>query len=94
MRSRSGFVVVAALLALVAVAGVATEAVFVHTDDGCAVEQHCTACRVAIGGVAVEGSPISLAASLDKAEAVAPAVLPAPREDVAPDAPSRAPPLT
>lgn len=25
---------------------------FVHTDDGCAVEQHCRACRVAVAGVA------------------------------------------
>jgi len=35
MRTRSRFVVLAALLALVAFGGVLTETAFVHTDDGC-----------------------------------------------------------
>jgi hypothetical protein len=35
-----------AMLALLAVL-VSMAGAFVHTDDGCAVEQHCRACRVA-----------------------------------------------
>jgi hypothetical protein len=42
-----------ALLALVCLGAAAYEQSFVHTDDGCQVEVHCLACRLALGGTAV-----------------------------------------
>ena len=53
-----------ALLALLAFLGVFAAA-FVHTDDGCAVEIHCLACRHAVGTTAVSPpAPLPLAAEL------------------------------
>ena len=50
--------VVLAVLVLAAVcAGVAEES-FAHTDDGCPVETHCLACRLATGTVAVLASSV------------------------------------
>jgi hypothetical protein len=51
-RSRS--IAAAATLALLAVLGIAlVEATLVHTDDGCAVEIHCLACRFALSATVV-----------------------------------------
>jgi hypothetical protein len=33
---------------------------YVHTDDGCAVETHCIACRRAVDSVAVVSAPVAL----------------------------------
>jgi hypothetical protein len=41
-----------ALAALLAFLGASAEG-FVHTDDGCPVEIHCLACRLALGTTAV-----------------------------------------
>jgi hypothetical protein len=94
MRSRSRFVLVAALLALLAFTGVVTETVFVHTDDGCEVEQHCIACRVAVGGLAVQGPVVHFASCLSSLDVVAPPTCPASSAWVDPRTPSRAPPLS
>jgi hypothetical protein len=95
MRRRrvSSLTVLVALAALLSLGGVLFEESFVHTDDGCAVEVHCLACRLTLGGSAV------LASSLDVAPAttiVAVETRPAPvaPEPVAPRLlPARAPPL-
>jgi len=65
--------VAALLLLALAVSGVGS---FVHTDDGCAVERHCKACRVALAsaGAAPPDVPqlsVSSAAELVSGEAAA-----------------------
>lgn len=60
MRGQSPFrnrVAVGVLVALVAVLGLAD--FLPHTDDGCAVESHCVACRAHIGAVS-DGAIASL----------------------------------
>ena len=55
MRSwllRRRFLVVAAFVLAAMCAGIAEES-FAHTDDGCPVETHCLACRLATGTIAV-----------------------------------------
>jgi hypothetical protein len=42
-----------ALVALLVFLGSFAEAAFFHTDDGCAVEIHCLACRLILGTTAV-----------------------------------------
>jgi hypothetical protein len=82
----------AALLALVAFGAAVTEAAFVHTDDGCAVELHCLACRTAVSGVAVLGpdpAPAPHLLAIGLVATPAPAVA---RPAALLDAPSRAPP--
>lgn len=92
-RKLSAITFLVAFAALVSLGGVLFEESFVHTDDGCAVEVHCLACRLTLGGSAV------VAAGLDVAPATTAVALDAP---VAPAAPapvaprllrSRAPPL-
>ena len=46
-----------ALLALLVFLGAFAEAAFFHTDDGCAVEIHCLACRLVLGTTAVAPQP-------------------------------------
>ncbi len=59
-RARSTYVVLAAL-ALVASLGLASaEQAFLHTDDGCAVEIHCVACRLVLGSVVVTPARLTL----------------------------------
>jgi hypothetical protein len=54
-----------ALLALLVFLGAFAEAAFFHTDDGCAVEIHCLACRLVLGSTAVAPQPaISVAPGL------------------------------
>ena len=79
--------------ALLSVGAAIVQESFVHTDDGCAVEVHCLACRLAAGttSIVVAGA--------------APPPVPAPSGVIAPEAaafvaqarpvlrPSRAPPL-
>jgi hypothetical protein len=53
---RTAKALVAAAL-LLAIAG-AMVGEYVHTDDGCRVEIHCLACRLAVGTTAVSGAPL------------------------------------
>jgi hypothetical protein len=43
---------------------------FIHTDDGCAVEQHCRACRVAVASVGTPPATASVLPVVRPAEAV------------------------
>ena len=81
------------LLALVAFGTAFAEASFVHTDDGCAVEVHCLACRWTVGTTAVAAPVFSLTTVL--APLGAPPESPAtPRAETTPEAiVARGPPL-
>jgi hypothetical protein len=59
-RRRSSIFVFAAVVVLLAL-GLGAEQSFVHTDDGCAVEIHCLACRLAVAGPAVVVAALDLA---------------------------------
>ena len=58
-RGRSSTFVFAAVLVLLAL-GLGAEQSVVHTDDGCAVEIHCLACRSAVAGPAVVVSALDV----------------------------------
>ena len=79
------------MLALLAVV-VAMAGAFVHTDDGCAVEQHCRACRVAhanAGAVPATAAPLP---AIESAEALlAPSILASPANPLVSDS-NRGPP--
>jgi hypothetical protein len=82
-----------ALVALVCVSAALVEESFNHTDDGCSVEIHCIACRLAAGSTAVVSPAIVLPVALQTralvvAEADSSLCEAAPHES-----PSRAPPL-
>lgn len=82
-----------ALAALLCVSAALVQESFVHTDDGCAVEIHCVACRLAVGGTAVVGPVIVLPVAV---QATAPLAVQADsslREAAPRQSPSRAPPL-
>ena len=49
MRAGRRTLFLAALMLLVSFGALTLEESFVHTDDGCAVETHCLACRWAYG---------------------------------------------
>lgn len=83
-----------ALVALLAFLAAFAQSALVHTDDGCAVEMHCLACRLALGTTAVAPAPaLPLGADLIDLGAAPPApaqpVVEIAREAVA----SRGPPL-
>jgi hypothetical protein len=94
MRSRrhSSFVVIAALLALLGLGLVAEES-FVHTDDGCAVEIHCVACRLAVAGTAVVAPALDVAPRPVVISAVAIVLRPAALEAAPRTFEPRGPPL-
>jgi len=82
-----------ALAVLVCVSAALVEESYVHTDDGCSVEIHCVACRLAAGSTAVVSPAIVLAVAV---QATAPVVAAADSllSEAAPrETPSRAPPL-
>jgi len=82
-----------ALAALVCVSAALVEESFIHTDDGCNVEIHCIACRLAAGSTAVVSPAIVLPAAV---QTTAPVVAEADSSlcEAAPhESPSRAPPL-
>jgi hypothetical protein len=54
-RYRLPFVAAIAVMAIVCLGTALAAETFVHTDDGCAVEIHCLACRLAVGSTAVVG---------------------------------------
>ena len=91
-RSTKAFAFVA-LLALIGLSAALYEESFAHTDDGCAVEVHCVACRLLLGGATVLTTvPILAPAAVTVAAPIAPE--PLARSTVAPRLfQSRAPPL-
>ena len=83
---------VAALL-LAALASSVLDGFLSHTDDGCAVETHCLACRSHIGSTAVVTPVSALTFALHAPDPVlVPEEEPDGRTPI-PRAPSRAPPL-
>jgi hypothetical protein len=94
MRARVRFrsLVSVAFLALVCVSAALLEESFVHTDDGCAVEIHCEACRLVAGTAAVIRPPVLLPAVVHTTIPVVAVVRSKPRPAARRDSPSRAPP--
>jgi hypothetical protein len=82
-----------ALAVLVCVSAALAEESFVHTDDGCSVEIHCLACRLAAGSTAVVSPAIVLPAAVQTTTPVAAEADSSLREAAPREAPSRAPPL-
>jgi hypothetical protein len=82
-----------ALAAIVCVSAALAEESFVHTDDGCAVEIHCVACRLVAGSTAVVGVAVTMPAVVRITAPVAPEAGAKPREAAPRESPSRAPPL-
>jgi hypothetical protein len=91
--ARRRFLLVAALVLAAVCVGVAEES-FAHTDDGCPVETHCLACRLATGTIAVLATAVAAAERApDRPEPVWAETRPTPSQSVAATTPSRAPPL-
>ena len=90
--TRRRFLLVAALVLAAVCMGVAEES-FAHTDDGCPVETHCLACRLATGTIAVlaAATPIILRIA-DCPERLWTETRPSPSESPVAITPSRAPP--
>jgi hypothetical protein len=91
MRRRK--LLAAVVLAWLGLTGVMSEASFVHSDDGCALETHCNACLLRLRTTGVVTVTFSLPEVLVAIEEVAPAPTPS-RGDAAPKSvTSRGPPL-
>jgi len=82
-----------AIAVLVCVGAALAEESFVHTDDGCSVEIHCIACRLAAGSTAVISPAIVLPVAVQTTAPVAVEADSSLCEAAPHDAPSRAPPL-
>jgi hypothetical protein len=82
-----------ALAALVCVSGALLEESFVHTDDGCNVEIHCIACRLAAGSTAVVSPAVVLPVAVQTTAPVLAEADSTLREAAPHESPSRAPPL-
>jgi hypothetical protein len=82
-----------ALVALVCVSAALVEESFIHTDDGCSVEIHCIACRLAAGSTAVVSPAIVLPVAVQTTALVAVEADSNPCEAAPHESPSRAPPL-
>ena len=82
-----GFMVLLSMGALIA------EESFVHTDDGCAVEVHCLACRLALGSTGVLALAIGLHTAIELVGYVGCERTPLARDGVTRVGRSRAPPL-
>ena len=82
-----------ALAVLVCVSAALVEESYVHTDDGCSVETHCVACRLAAGSTAVVSPAIVLAVAVQATAPVAAAADSLLSEAAPRETPSRAPPL-
>jgi hypothetical protein len=82
------------MLVLAAVCLGIAEQSFAHTDDGCPVEIHCIACRLATGTIAISAvrAPVILCA-LDRFEPTWTAEVQMQSRAVADAIPSRAPPF-
>jgi hypothetical protein len=86
---------VQATLALLLVAGLGVVVLggFSHTDDGCAVETHCLACRQALGSIAIVNPTVPVLPVLPHlADVVTPAAIPATARALIRREPSRGPP--
>ena len=82
----------ALVLAWLGLTGVMSEASFVHSDDGCALETHCKACLLRLRTTGVVTVTFSLPEDWVAIAEVAPVPVAVP-EDVAPrSVPSRGPP--
>jgi hypothetical protein len=87
------FLLIAALVLAAVSLGIAEES-FAHTDDGCPVETHCIACRLATGTVAVLAAATpAILRMADCPERLWIETRPAPAPSTAAATPSRAPPL-
>ena len=82
-----------ALAVLVCVSAALVEESYVHTDDGCSVEIHCVACRLAAGNTAVVSPAIVLPVAVRATAPVAAAADSLLSEAAPRETPSRAPPL-
>jgi hypothetical protein len=95
MRSRSwrrtASVLAIALLAAFSIA--LAEDAFFHTDDGCAVERHCLACRWHHGAAASPTSITAPVAALAPGDLIGSSSRVALLEVAPPETPSRAPPI-
>ena len=93
MRRSTKALAFVALLALIGLSVALYEESFAHTDDGCAVEVHCIACRLLLGSATVLATAPILAPAIVSV-AVPIAAEPLARTTVAPRLfQSRAPPL-
>ena len=82
----------ALVLAWLGLTGAMSEASFVHSDDGCALETHCNACLLRLRTTGVVTVTFSLPEVWVALEEVAPVPVAVP-EDAAPrSVPSRGPP--
>jgi hypothetical protein len=81
-------VALALLLALAAT----TALDFVHTDDGCAVERHCRACRVALAFAGATPPSVPIVAVAEPAEPLTSLPAAAPHDVAVSADGSRAPP--
>jgi hypothetical protein len=89
MRTRGCAALLIALLAVVSVGS------FVHTDDGCQVEIHCLACRLALGTRGGTALPaVEVASHFTDSDHPASYQEPASAERPTPPQPYRGPPLT
>lgn len=94
LRRLSTALIAAALLA--ALAGVVLEESYArHTDDGCAVEIHCLACRLAVGTTAVAATTCLVPSALLAEAGAAPIPRRRPSQGLSLQRPrGRAPPLS
>jgi hypothetical protein len=95
MRSRNGRRA-AGLLAVAVLSALSLSVVqdaFFHTDDGCAVERHCLACRWHHGAAAVSAAVTAPLSAPEPGDVLAHAGRIVRLETARPDTPSRAPPL-
>lgn len=66
MKRKSGWRFTVATLAAVALVSLISFAEFLpHTDDGCAVESHCVACRAHMAALADLTKPVVLAVTVE-----------------------------
>lgn len=87
------FGVLVGLLLLAGLGATLAEESFVHTDDGCPVETHCLACRLAVGTAAVMAPVLAgLLPGLETAGPVASRADALPRPAEIRQSPSRGPP--
>jgi hypothetical protein len=92
MRARRRTLLLAALMLLASFGALSLEQGFVHTDDGCAVETHCLACRWAYGATSVVAAQVALSAPVAAVELVTARSAAAPAAPAVLAAESRGPP--
>jgi hypothetical protein len=83
----------AALLLLASFGVVTVETTFFHTDDGCAVETHCLACRFTCGATFAPAPLPAVGVQLLRVGVVPAHTERATTLETTADAPARAPPL-